>query len=189
MQGSIQAEISQNIELNKKVLETLPPKIEAAVAALVNALKAGNKLLICGNGGSAADSQHIAAEFIGRFLKERKPLPAIALSTNTSILTCLGNDYGFDIIFARQVEGLGQKGDVLLGISTSGNSENVVKAFQKARSMGIKTIALTGRGGGKMAKEADIIIIVPSDKTPKIQEAHLMIYHIICQLVESEMCK
>lgn len=153
------------------------------------ALKAGNKVLFCGNGGSAADAQHLAAELIGRFQKERRSLASIALTTDTSILTAVANDYGYDEVFARQVKGLGRSGDVLIGISTSGNSANVVKAALKARDTGMHTIAFTGEGGGKLKDICDITFAVPSKVTARIQEMHIMVGHIICELVEEEYDK
>lgn len=153
------------------------------------ALKAGNKVLFCGNGGSAADAQHLAAELIGRFQKERRSLASIALTTDTSILTAVANDFGYDEVFARQVEGLGRSGDVLIGISTSGNSANVVKAALKARDTGMHTIAFTGEGGGKLKDICDITFAVPSKVTARIQEMHIMVGHIICELVEEEYDK
>ena len=153
------------------------------------ALKAGNKVLFCGNGGSAADAQHLAAELIGRFQKERRSLASIASTTDTSILTAVANDYGYDEVFARQVEGLGRSGDVLIGISTSGNSANVVKAALKARDTGMHTIAFTGEGGGKLKDICDITFAVPSKVTARIQEMHIMVGHIICELVEEEYDK
>ena len=153
------------------------------------ALKSGNKLLFCGNGGSAADAQHLAAELIGRFQKERRSLASVALTTDTSILTAVANDYGYDEVFARQVEGLGRSGDVLIGISTSGNSANVVKAALKARDTGMHTIAFTGEGGGKLKDICDITFAVPSKVTARIQEMHIMVGHIICELVEEEYDK
>ena len=153
------------------------------------ALKSGNKVLFCGNGGSAADAQHLAAELIGRFQKERRSLASVALTTDTSILTAVANDYGYDEVFARQVEGLGRSGDVLIGISTSGNSANVVKAALKARDTGMHTIAFTGEGGGKLKDICDITFAVPSKVTARIQEMHIMVVHIICELVEEEYDK
>ncbi|RJX25643.1 MAG: SIS domain-containing protein [Desulfurivibrio sp.] len=149
--------------------------------------RAGNKLMICGNGGSAADAQHLAAEFVNRFLISRAPLPAIALTTDTSILTSVGNDFSYDDIFAKQVEALGKKGDILLGISTSGNSPNVLRAFDAAKKLGARTVALTGGSGGKLAGEAELALIVPSDRTPHIQEAHLWIEHMLCWLVDERL--
>lgn len=153
------------------------------------ALKSGNKVLFCGNGGSAADAQHLAAELIGRFQKERRSLASVALTTDTSILTAVANDYGYDEVFARQVEGLGRSGDVLIGISTSGNSANVVKAALKARDTGMHTIAFTGEGGGKLKDICDITFAVASKVTARIQEMHIMVGHIICELVEEEYDK
>ncbi|MBF0490847.1 MAG: D-sedoheptulose 7-phosphate isomerase, partial [Candidatus Omnitrophica bacterium] len=148
-----------------------------------------HKLFFCGNGGSAADSQHIAAEFVGRFQKERKAWPAIALTTDTSALTALGNDYSFDIVFSRQLEALGQKGDVLVGISTSGNSKNVLEAVKKAKELGMTTIGVTGGTGGQLASLCDITIVAASAKTARIQESHLCIFHSICELVENALTK
>ncbi len=160
--------------------------IVAAAEIILKCLKSGRKIFFFGNGGSAAESQHIAAEYIGRFQKERRALPAIALTTDTSIITALGNDYSFDIIFARQLEGLAQAGDVAYGISTSGNSKNVVAGIKKAKELGLKTITLTGNTGGELAKLSDVSIIIPSPITARIQESHLCVSHTICELVEAE---
>lgn len=167
--------------------EALSGEAGAVVEAahrIVAALRGGGKAIFCGNGGSAADSQHLAAELMGRYLKDREPLPAIALTTDSSALTAIGNDYAFDEIFARQLRGLGRKGDVLVGISTSGNSRNVVAAFEAAKARGIVTIALTGAAGGAMRGLADLCIAVPSSDTPRVQEMHIAIGHMICDLVE-----
>lgn len=146
----------------------------------------GNKILFCGNGGSAADCQHIAAEFIGRFKKERPSIGAIALTVDTSILTALGNDYGFDLVFSRQVEGLGKPGDLLVGITTSGNSPNVVKAMKKAREIGMKTVGMTGSNDkAEIASVSDVCVRIPSADTPRIQEAHIMVGHIVCDYAEN----
>lgn len=150
------------------------------------AIQYEHKILLCGNGGSAADSQHIAAEFVGRFVKERCGLPAIALTTDTSILTAIGNDYGYNEVFRRQVEALGRKGDVLIGISTSGNSVNVVKAFEQAVKQGITTLAFTGAKESKMSELADVTIRVPAPVTARVQECHIMIGHIICEAVDED---
>ncbi len=150
------------------------------------AIQYDHKILLCGNGGSAADSQHIAAEFVGRFVKERCGLPAIALTTDTSILTAIGNDYGYNEVFRRQVEALGRKGDVLIGISTSGNSVNVVKAFEQAVKQGITTLAFTGAKESKMSELADVTIRVPAPVTARVQECHIMIGHIICEAVDED---
>lgn len=151
-----------------------------------NALNEGNKILFCGNGGSAADAQHLAAELVGRFVKERESLPAIALTTDTSILTAIANDYSYDDVFSRQVAGLGQAGDVLIGISTSGNSKNVVKAIELAKQKGLKTVAFTGEGGGILGALCDAVIAVPSKNTARIQEMHILVGHIVCELVEED---
>ncbi len=176
----------KNIKTIQDTAETCSKEIELAIKLIEKCLKNKNKILLCGNGGSAAQSQHIAAEFVGRFMMERKALPAIALTTDTSILTAVGNDYGSDAVFERQVEALGSKGDVLIAISTSGNSPNIIKALKKAKDIGVKTIGLSGKNGGKM-KGCDVDIIVPSEHTPNIQEAHITILHIICELVEKEL--
>ena len=154
---------------------------------IVASFQAGGKLLLCGNGGSAADAQHLAAEFVNRFLINRRPLPALALTTDTSILTSVGNDFSYDDIFAKQVEALGKKEDVFLGISTSGNSPNVINAVQAAQGIGMKTVILTGGSGGKLAGLADLTLTVPSDKTPHIQETHIWIEHMICWLVDERL--
>lgn len=152
--------------------------------AITDAFKADRKLLVCGNGGSAADSQHLAAEFVNRFVIERPPLPAVALSTDTSVITSIGNDYSFEQVFSKQIKAIGKEGDVLLAISTSGESKNVLMAVKAARDMGIKTIGLTGRGGGKMAKMVDMLLNVDSEVTARIQEVHITVGHILCELVD-----
>lgn len=159
--------------------------IPKAAEIIISSFKKGGKLLICGNGGSAADAQHIAAELVGRFKKERKALPAIALTTNTSILTAIANDYGYDAVFKRQIEALGKKGDVLLAISTSGNAKNVLEAVKLANKTGVDTIALTGGTGGELAKIAKLSIIAAFSNTPRIQESHAAIYHKLCELIEN----
>ena len=159
-------------------------KIEEVSKAIVKALRNGHKVVLFGNGGSAADAQHIACELSGRFKKERRGLPAIALTTNTSALTAIANDYGYDAVFSRQVDGIVNKGDIVMGISTSGNSVNVIKGVEVAKKRGALTIGLTGATGGKLNKVVDICIKVPSNDTPRIQEAHITIGHIICQLIE-----
>jgi D-sedoheptulose 7-phosphate isomerase len=186
LQERVRQVFSESIAVKQATLEANVAAIEQAVKAIIRTFRRSGKVILFGNGGSAADSQHIAAEFIGRFQKERRSLPAIALTTDTSALTALGNDYGFEVVFARQMEGLGRKGDVAICISTSGNSENVLRAMLVARKMGISTIALTGGTGGKMAPLADIKIIVPSKTTARIQESHICIAHCICELVEIE---
>lgn len=187
MLEAIKLQLAGNRALMLKIEETLTVRIADAVAMLQSALGDGKKLLVMGNGGSAADAQHFAAEIIGRFKLERRALPAVALTTDTSVLTAIGNDYGFDAVFSRQVEGLGAPGDVVVGISTSGNSANVLAALAKARELGCRTIALLGRDGGTIKTVADISIIVPSSDTPRIQEGHITIIHIICDLLEKRL--
>lgn len=167
-------------------LGDLLDKIETLGKILTDTLKKGSKVLLIGNGGSAADCQHIAAELVGRFKNERKGLPAIALTTDTSILTAVGNDYSFNEIFARQIEALANQGDLVIGISTSGNSENVIKGILKAKEVGCYTVGLLGKGGGKLKDLVDLAIVVPSDNTPRIQECHILIGHIICEIVDKE---
>ena len=186
MEDRIIAIFTESIVVKEVCLKKNLKKILSATDMIVKSLETGGKILFFGNGGSAADSQHMAAELIGRFQKERRALAAIALTTDTSILTALGNDYSFDIVFARQIEGLGKKGDVAFGISTSGNSKNVIAAIQKAKELGLKTITLTGNDGGQVAKLSDLSIVVSSQKTARIQESHLCIYHTICELVENQ---
>lgn len=161
--------------------------MDEAVAAIVAALSAGRPLLICGNGGSAADAAHIAGEIVGRFLKERRAYNAIALTTDPAVLTALGNDYGYDAIFSRQVEAHGGEGAVLLAISTSGNSSNVLRAAEAARALGMTVIGLTGRGGGELAALSDILLDVPSQSTPLIQQGHQCLYHYLCEAVENRL--
>ncbi|MBT5029187.1 MAG: D-sedoheptulose 7-phosphate isomerase [Nitrospinaceae bacterium] len=174
-------------ELKKTVADTLSGDILTVANDVQSCLQKGGKLILMGNGGSAADSQHIAAELIGRFKKERRAMPAIALTVDTSSLTALGNDYGFDTIFERQIEALAQKNDAVIGISTSGNSENVVRALKKANAIGAKTIGLVGNNGGKIKEVADLSIVVPSNDTARIQEVHITIGHIICELIEEDL--
>lgn len=162
-------------------------RVNAAGRAMASGLAAGRKVMLCGNGGSASDSQHIAAELVGRFVHDRRALAAIALSTDTSALTAIANDYAFDAVFARQVEGLGRYGDCLIGISTSGNSPNVFNAMEKAKALGLVTIGLLGRDGGRIAHVSDIAIVVPSAVTARIQEMHIVIGHALCALVEEEL--
>ena len=186
---TIKATFQASIDTKQALIDDTT-RLEALlkVARLASsAIKAGKKIMLCGNGGSAADSQHVAAEFIGRFEKERKSMAAIALTTDTSALTAIGNDYGYDEVFSRQVEGLGQSGDLLIGISTSGNSKNVVKALGVAKEKGISTVALVGdRPNGAMQTIADYVLVAPSANTARIQECHILMMHTICQLVESE---
>jgi D-sedoheptulose 7-phosphate isomerase len=185
MMEMIQREMLEHQSVLQKTMENLQSHIYTACMISQEALRNGHKILLCGNGGSAADAQHIAAELSGRYKCERRGLPGIALTTDTSVLTAVGNDFGFDRIFDRQVEALAQKGDVLIGISTSGNSKNVIRALNLAQNMGCKTIGLSGRDGGAMSDFCDINIIVPSHDTARIQEMHIMIGHIICQAIDS----
>jgi D-sedoheptulose 7-phosphate isomerase len=187
MQDKIKAELKESIEVKNQVIKKLAPQIEQAAKWMIEALKAGNKILLFGNGGSAADAQHIAAELIGRYQKDRKSLAAIALTTDTSIITSLSNDYGFENIFAKQIEGLAISGDIAFGISTSGNSKNVLEGIEKAKELGCKTIGLLGCDGGEIADAADLSIIVPCKSTPRIQESHITIGHILCGLIEQEI--
>lgn len=164
--------------------EVLLGRLSETADLMVASLRAGNRIYFCGNGGSAADAQHLAAEFSGRFYKDRHALPAEALHCNTSYLTAVANDYSYDVVYARLMEGIGQPGDVLVGLSTSGNSGNILKAFEAARKKGIHTLGFTGAGGGKMKEWSDFLFAVPSADTPRIQESHILLGHIICQLVE-----
>ena len=184
MEKTILKNIDDSVAAHEQ-LKALAPEIADAARILIEALRAGKKILVCGNGGSAADSQHIAAELVGRFKREREALPAVALTTDTSILTSLANDYAFERVFARQVEALGRKGDVLVLISTSGNSGNLNAAARAARAAGVSTLALLGRDGGSLKPEVDISVVVPSSDTARIQECQSTIYHILCDLVES----
>ncbi len=189
MEKTVEQIFAESIVVKQETLKKNLFAIVQSAGSIIEAFQNNHKLFFCGNGGSAADSQHIAAEFVGRFQKERKAWPAIALTTDTSALTALGNDYSFDIVFSRQLEALGQKGDVLVGISTSGNSKNVLEAFKKAKTLGIKTIGVTGGSGGQMASLCDILIVAASPKTARIQESHLCIFHSICELVENALTK
>ena len=185
----IKSEVAASAQTKEKILHDTAflEKIASVIKASVAIYKAGNKILIAGNGGSAADAQHFAAELVGRYGFDRPSLPALALTTDTSNLTAIGNDYGYEYVFSRQLEGMGVAGDLFIGISTSGNSENILNAFASAKEKGITTVALTGRDGGKMAEVADHTLIVPSDATPRIQESHLLIEHMICDAIEKEM--
>jgi D-sedoheptulose 7-phosphate isomerase len=191
MIDTIISQVEDNILTKQNLIKSqdILQNVEKAIHNIVNCFRNGKKVLICGNGGSAADAQHIAAELTGRFKLDRKALPAIALTTDTSALTSISNDYGFDDVFRRQVEGLADEGDVVIGISTSGKSVNILKAFDEAHAKGAITVSLLGKGGGECSKTADISIIVPSNDTPRIQETHILIGHIICDLVEKELSK
>ena len=187
MQNAIIKEFLAHQETIEKTIQTMQEPLLKASKLAVETLRAGNKILICGHGGSAADAQHFAAELTGRYKTERRGLPGIALTTDTSALTAIGNDYGYDRVFDRQVEALAQKGDLLIGISTSGNSKNVINALKVAREMGCKTLGLTGRDGGAMNDLCDVNLVVPSDDTPRIQEMHILFEHTICQIIDNEL--
>ena len=186
MKEQISSIISESISVKNKVLNDpqLLKVVEDVIPVIISALKNGNRIYFCGNGGSAADAQHLAAEFSGRFYIDRNALPAEALHCNTSYLTAVANDYGYDAVYARLVKGITQKGDILVGLSTSGNSPNILKAFEVARGKGVITIAFTGESGGAMKPFSDYLINIPSKDTPRIQESHILLGHIICQLVE-----
>lgn len=183
----IHASLKEGAELRLKVAQDCGPSIVAAAQVMVQCLRSGGKLLFCGNGGSAADAQHFAAEFVGRFVLERRGLPAIALTTDSSILTAIGNDYGFDRVFSRQIEALGEAGDVVVGISSSGNSPNLIAAMKQAAQQKLKTIGLSGRDGGALAKCVEIAITVACPNTARVQECHIAIGHLLCELVENHL--
>ena len=187
--NEIKSIINSAIGLNKLVLQndTLLSQIKIVSEVLTQCFESGNKVLFCGNGGSAADAQHLAAEFSGRFYLDRKALPAEALHCNSSYLTAVANDYSYDLIYSRLLEGIGKKGDVIVGITTSGNSKNIINAFIKAKELGIQTIAMTGETGGELKNHANLLINIPSLDTPRIQECHILIGHIICYLVEKNL--
>ncbi len=176
-------ETKQDIYNNDELLN----KIEDVAKKCVALYKTDKKTILAGNGGSAADAQHIAAELVGRYGFDRPSIPSLALTTDTSNLTAIGNDYGYDQVFSRQLEGMGQSGDIFIGISTSGNSQNIINAFEVAKKKNILSVALVGKDGGEMAKMADIALVVPSDSTPRIQESHILIGHIICDIIEKEI--
>ncbi len=181
----IRSGLEAHVEMIARLRAELVPAIEQAAGVLVRCIEAGGKILLCGNGGSAADSQHIAAELVGRFARERRALPAIALTTDTSALTALGNDYGFEKVFARQVEALGRKGDVLIAISTSGNSPNILEAVAMARKMGLTVIGFGGKKGGKLRELVDLPLVVPVDDVARIQEGHILIGHLLSAALEA----
>jgi D-sedoheptulose 7-phosphate isomerase len=187
--NKIKSTIQSSINTKQLILqdENLLGTIEKVIDEIVRTFKSSKRLYFCGNGGSAADAQHLAAEFSGRFYKDRKALPAEALHCNTSYLTAVANDYGYNAVYARLIDGIGEKGDVLIGLSTSGNSENILLAFEVARKKNIATIAFTGNTGGKLKEVSDLLINIPSDDTPRIQESHITIGHIICEIVEEKI--
>ncbi len=189
MQQKIKDVLQASIEVKHKILsdEALLGRIQAVTELITNAFRNGNKVLFCGNGGSAADAQHLAAEFSGRFYTDRNPLPSEALHCNTSYMTAVANDYSFDVVYSRMVKGMGRKGDVLVGLTTSGNSVNIIKAVEQAKELGMISVCLTGETGGKLKDMCDHLLNVPSKDTPRIQESHITIGHIICELVEKEL--
>ncbi|MFZ2950334.1 MAG: D-sedoheptulose 7-phosphate isomerase [Desulfuromonadaceae bacterium] len=187
MIADITSQLAAHRDVIARVERELPPLISEMTTLLVETFNSGGKLLVMGNGGSAADAQHFVAEIVGRFKMERRGLPAIALSTDTSILTAIGNDYGFDKVFHRQVEALALPGDLIVGISTSGNSSNVLQALQLAREKGCRTVGLLGKDGGSIKDLCDLALIVPTDDTPRVQEGHITIIHIVCDLLEKAM--
>jgi len=187
IQSEIDRQLSESAQVKREFAECCSDAVIDVAELLISAVHRQQRILLCGNGGSAADAQHIAAELVARLRKERRAIPALALSTNTSTLTALANDYDFSKVFVRQVEAFGSPGDVLIGISTSGNSENVLKAMVFAKQQGLKTVALTGGSGGKMAAVADLSIIVPSTSVQRIQEVHITVGHILCDLIEQSL--
>jgi D-sedoheptulose 7-phosphate isomerase len=189
MNSNIQTLIAASIEVKRQVLAdvALQETIQKVIEVITNAFRQGNKVLFCGNGGSAADAQHLAAEFSGRFYKDRKALPSEALHCNTSYITAVANDYSYEVIYSRLVDGMCVAGDVLIGLSTSGNSGNIIKAFEAAREKKVITIGFTGASGGKMKAVSDYLINIPSSDTPRIQESHILVGHIVCQLVEANL--
>ena len=189
MKNYIKNQIKLSYETKEDIYnsDALLDKIQSVAKQCVKLYKTSNKTILAGNGGSAADAQHIAAELVGRYGFDRPSLPSLALTTDTSNLTAIGNDYGYDKVFSRQLEGMGQKGDLFIGISTSGNSQNIINAFNVAKDKEILTVALTGKDGGEMARMADISLVVPSDSTPRIQESHILIGHILCDIIEKEI--
>lgn len=189
MRDKIQDILLESIQVKEEILRSGIGKIKEIADLLIECLKKGGKVILFGNGGSAADAQHIAAELIGRFKKDRSALAALSLTTNTSVLTSLANDYGYEVIFAKQIEALGQKNDIIIAISTSGKAKNVSLGIKQAKKIGLKTVALTGGDGGELAKLADVSFLVPSMVTARIQEAHITIGHIICELVEQTLCQ
>jgi len=187
MENIILKRFKESSEVKTRFLKESLPKLLDVVKLIAHTFEAGNKIFFFGNGGSAADAQHMAAEFVNRYIINRPPLPAIALTTDTSILTSVSNDFTFSEIFAKQIRALGKEGDVAIGITTSGNSPNIIKAFEVAKEMGMKTIAFTGNDGGAIGKMAHYALVVPSTSTPRIQEAHILIGHVLCEMVEHSL--
>jgi len=189
MRERIKDILLESIQVKEEILRNQVGQIVGIAQIIIDCLKKGGKVIVFGNGGSASDSQHIAAELVGRFKKDRSALDGIALTTNTSVLTSLANDYGYDVVFSRQIEALGKKNDVAIGISTSGKAKNVAMGIKQAKKMGIKTVALSGGDGGEIVKLADVSLLIPSLITARIQEAHITVAHIICELIEQELCQ
>jgi D-sedoheptulose 7-phosphate isomerase len=187
MKSTIANEFNSHLETIQAVIGSMETDLEEACKIAVSTLKKGNKILLCGNGGSAADAQHIAAELTGRYKSERRGLPGIALTTDTSALTAIGNDYGYDRVFDRQVEALANKGDLLIGISTSGNSQNIISALRLAKELGCSTVGFSGHDGGMMNEVCDVNLVVPSNDTPRIQEIHILLGHTLCQIIDNEL--
>lgn len=189
MQQKIKNILQASVEVKNKILadEALLGRIQEVTSLITTAFRNGNKVLFCGNGGSAADAQHLAAEFSGRFYTDRNPLPSEALHCNSSYMTAVANDYSFDVVYSRMVKGMGRPGDVLVGLTTSGNSVNIIKAVEQARELGMISVCLTGETGGKLKDMCDHLLNVPSKDTPRIQESHITIGHIICELVEADL--
>jgi D-sedoheptulose 7-phosphate isomerase len=187
MTNRISTIVDESLEVKRAFFAEHAPDVQRAAGMIANAFKGGKKLLVFGNGGSAGDAQHIAGELVNRFLQQRKALPAIALNTDGGVLTCIANDTGFENVFARQIEALGQPGDVCLAITTSGKSPNVIAACKQAREQGVKIIGLLGRDGGRVAPLCDLALIVASDDTQRIQETHNLVGHILCELIEAEL--
>jgi D-sedoheptulose 7-phosphate isomerase len=184
MRSIIHNELTEHLKITNNMINSVSDLVEKAAEDIIHSLKTGNKILICGNGGSAADAQHIAAEIVGRYKTERKGLPAIALTTDSSILTAVGNDFGFQYLYERQVEALAKNGDTIIGISTGGSSKNVINALNSAKKIGCKIIGLSGKDGGDFNSICDVNIVIPSSNTPRIQEMHILVGHIICQLID-----
>lgn len=181
------ASLAEHVRVMREVMERCLTEIERGAELMCRTLAEGHKILLCGNGGSAADAQHIAAELVGRYERQRRAWPAIALTTDTSALTALGNDYGYAEVFARQVEALARAGDLLIAISTSGGSANVLRAVERARSLGCRTLALTGAGGGELKRLCDVAVVIPSERTSRVQEAHITIGHLWCEMIEANL--
>lgn len=188
MQDRINELIEEKVQLLNKLKDSVYMEmVEAAVNCMVNSIKSGHKIILAGNGGSAADAQHFAGEIVGRFMMERKSIPALSLCVDPSVMTCIGNDYGYGMVFARQIEGIGQAGDVFVAISTSGNSENIINAIEAAKEKQIKIVGFLGKGGGKIKDMCDYALVVPSDETPRIQEIHTFTVHLMCERIEQKV--